>query len=60
MKMEKLSKLEKIAKNKLITVFSLIVISFGIIGGCGGSNPPEAPFNSTLTFIQGVEEINTG
>jgi len=55
--MEILGNIKKLTKNKLITVFSLIVISIGIIGGCGGSNPPEAPFGSTLTFIQAVEDI---
>ena len=55
--MEILGKIKKLTKNKLITVFSLVVISIGIIGGCG-SNPPEAPFGSTLTFILGLEAIN--
>jgi len=54
--MEILGYIKKLTKNKLITVFSLVVISIGIIGGCG-SNPPEAPFGSTLIFIQSVEDI---
>jgi len=51
MKMEILGNIKKLTKNKLITVFSLVVISIGIIGGCGGSNPPFAPFNSTITIL---------
>ena len=56
--MEIFAKIKQLTKNKIITVFSLVVISIGIVGGCGGSNPPEAPFNSTLTFIQAIEDIN--
>jgi hypothetical protein len=55
MKMEKLGNIKKLTKNKLITVFSLFVISIGIIGGCGGGS--TAPFGSTLTFIQATEDI---
>ena len=55
--MEILGNIKKLTKNKLITVFSLVVISIGIIGGCGGSNPPVAPFGSSITFIQSVEDI---
>ena len=54
--MEILGNIKKLTKNKLITVFSLVVISIGIIGGCG-SNPPEAPFGSDITFIQATEDI---
>ncbi len=54
--MEMLGNIIKLTKNKLITVFSLVVISIGIIGGCG-SNPPEAPFGSDITFIQATEDI---
>ena len=50
--------LKKLSKNKIISVFSLIVISIGIVGGCGGANPPQAPFGSSLTFIQALEDIN--
>jgi len=53
--MEILGNIKKLTKNKLITVFSLVVISIGIIGGCGGGS--EAPFGSTLTFIVFTEDI---
>ena len=36
---------------KMVSFFSIVVISFGIIGGCSGSNPPFAPFNSTITIL---------
>ena len=54
--MEILGNIKKLTKYKLITVFSLVVISIGIIGGCG-SNPPEAPFGSEITFIIATEDI---
>lgn len=50
--------IKKMTKNKLITIISLVAISFGTIGGCGGANPPQAPFGSALTFIQALEDIN--
>ena len=50
--------LRKLTKNKIVAVFSLIAISIGSVGGCGGSNPPQAPFGSSLTFIQALEDIN--
>lgn len=49
--------IKKITKNKIVTVLSLVVIAFGTIGGCG-ANPPQAPFGSSLTFIQALEDIN--
>ena len=50
--------IKKGIKNKLVSIFSVAVICFGIVGGCGGANPPVAPFGSTLTFILGLEDIN--
>ena len=50
-----------ILKNKirsLAVVFSVVLISFGTIGGCGGANPPVAPFGSTITFLQIVDSIS--
>ncbi|MGI9533487.1 MAG: hypothetical protein ACR2NW_00925 [Thermodesulfobacteriota bacterium] len=42
---------------RLILIFSLFLISFGTIIGCG-SNPPVAPFGSTLTFVPAADAIN--
>ena len=50
--------IKKGIKNKLVSIFSVAVICFGLAGGCGGANPPVAPFGSTLTFILGEEDIN--
>lgn len=48
-------------KNKiriLTVIFSVFLIGFGTIGGCGGANPPVAPFGSTITFVPAVDDIN--
>jgi len=45
-------------KNKLLSVFTVAVICFGIVGGCGGSNPPFAPFNSTVSIITGDLDLS--
>ena len=42
----------------LAVVFSIVLISFGTVGGCGGSNPPVAPFGSTIEYIPAVNDIN--
>ena len=50
-----------ILKNKirsLAVIFTIVLISFGSLGGCGGANPPVAPFGSTISFIPGVDSIN--
>ena len=50
-----------ILKNKirsLTVIFSIVLISFGTIGGCGGANPPVAPFGSTIVFLQVPDSIN--
>lgn len=42
----------------LAVVFAIVLISFGTVGGCGGSNPPVAPFGSTITYVPAVSDIN--
>ena len=53
-------------KNKiksLALIFPVVLISLITIGSCLGPNPPEAPFNSTLSFLGefvGIENCGGG
>ncbi len=44
--------------SKLLNLFLLILISLGVIYGCGPSNPSEAPFGSEITLTLAPEGIN--
>lgn len=41
----------------LFTVLFVTLISFGLIGGCG-TTAPEAPQDSTITLVPGVDDIS--
>ncbi|NIP29442.1 MAG: hypothetical protein GTO02_03620 [Candidatus Dadabacteria bacterium] len=44
--------------NKIIISSTLLIfLSFGIIGGCG-SNPPSAPFGSTISLVPAPGDIS--